>query len=328
MMIMVRAPFRISFFGGGTDYPEFYEEHGGQVLSTTINKYCYISMRYLPPYFEYRNQFTYSKIERFNDPDEVQHPLVRAALKHVPVDRIQIAYDADLPACSGIGSSSAFAVGLLKGLYAMNGEYPDQNTLAREAVYLERSVLKEAGGVQDQYAAAWGGLNKYTFSRSSVSVSKITIPESVKAGLENNLFLMFTGFTRFSGEIAAEQKKNTASNIATLIQMNQLTDTAVQLLNEGNLDEFGRLMDVSWQMKRALSDKISNAELDRIYAEAKYAGAIGGKIIGAGGGGFMLLYVPGKNQPSFMDKMRDHIFIPFLFSAKGTEIIYNDGVTG
>ena len=326
-MMIVQVPFRISFFGGGTDYPEFFETHGGAVLSTTINKYCYISMRHLPPYFEYRNQFTYSIIERFNDPDELQHPLVRAALKYIPVDRIQIAYDADLPACSGIGSSSAFAVGLLKGLHALNGEFPTRDVLAKEAVYLERSVLQEAGGVQDQYEAAYGGFKKYTFSKNGVDVQAVPVVPDIKEELEQSLFLMFTGFTRFSGEIAAEQKKNTEANISTLLKMNDLTATALQLLDKGDLDAFGELMDVSWHMKRTLSNRISNTELDQLYAKAKGAGALGGKIIGAGGGGFMLLYVPKANRPRFIEEMRDNQFIPFRFSERGAEIIYNDGET-
>ena len=323
-MIIVQVPFRISFFGGGTDYPEFYEEHGGAVVSTTINKYCFISIRHLPPYFEYKNQLTYSKIERFNDPHEVQHPLVRAALEYIPVDRIQIAYDADLPACSGIGSSSAFAVGLLQGLHAVHGEHPDRDTLAKEAIYLERVVLKEAGGVQDQYEAAFGGFNKYTFSHDGVDIQRVPITAAAQRTLENNLFLMFTGFTRFSGVIAAEQKRKTQSNSSTLIEMKNLTDEALQLLRNENFDDFGRLMDVSWGMKRTLSNNISNSEIDSIYTKAKKAGALGGKIIGAGGGGFMLLYVPEQNQVQFFHDMRDFTFVPILFSDKGTSIIFSD----
>ena len=324
MMIIVRAPFRVSFFGGGTDYPEFYEKYGGGVLATTIDKYCYVSMRHLPPYFDYRNQFTYSRIERFNDPSELKHPLVRAALERVPVERVQIAYDADMPACSGIGSSSAFAVALLLGLRAMNGESPDRGELAREAIRREREVLAEAGGVQDQYEAAWGGFNRYSFTPGGVAVTPVRASEAVRKELEGNLVLMFTGFTRFSGEIAEEQKKNTESNTATLLKMNELTEEAAGLLEAGDADGFGRLLDVSWRMKRTLSDRISTASLDEEYEKALRAGALGGKIIGAGGGGFMLLYVPAKDRARFTAEMGEHRFVPFRFSDGGAEIIYRD----
>ncbi len=326
-MIIVRVPFRISFFGGGTDFPEFYKEYGGCVLSTTIDKYCYISLRHLPPFFEYKNQFTYSKIERFNNPAELQHPLVRAALTLIPTERLQLAYDADLPAGSGIGSSSSFAVGLLQGLHALRGELPDRNTLAKEAIYLERTYLQEAGGVQDQYEAAFGGFNKIDFTDSGAVFHPVFLPDDKKTLLEENLFLLFTGFTRFSGEISAEQTHDIAENTSTLLKMKALTDTALQLLECGKFDDFGSLLDLSWNMKRTLSRRISNPQIDHLYQTAKAAGAIGGKIIGAGGGGFMLLYVPKENQPRFLQQMKTHYFVPFHFSPSGTEILHNDTQT-
>ena len=200
--MITRTPFRISFFGGGTDYAEYYSVYGGSVLSTTIDKYCYLTVRHLPPFFDYKNQITYSKIERFNNVDEINHPLVRAALSHIPVDRIQIAYDADLPACSGIGSSSAFAAGLVQSLHAMNNEFPDKKTIAEEAIYLEREVLQEAGGVQDQIAAAFGGFNRIDFNSDGFSVKPVKLKLETKTELESNLFLLFTGFTRYSGKIS------------------------------------------------------------------------------------------------------------------------------
>ena len=326
-MIYVRVPFRISFFGGGTDFPEFYNRYGGCVLSTTIDKYCYISLRHLPPFFDYKNQFTYSRIERFDNPMELQHPLVRAALNFIPTERLQIAYDADLPAGSGIGSSSSFAVGLLQGLHALRGEFPGRDTLAKEAIYLERTYLEEAGGVQDQYEAAFGGFNKIDFTNNGAVFHQVLLPDEEKTILEQNLFLMFTGFTRFSGEISTEQKQCISEKTSTLLKMKELTDTALQLLEAGHLDDFGRLLDLSWNMKRTLSSRISNEQIDLLYETARAAGAIGGKIIGAGGGGFMLLYVPKENQPRFLHQMKAHYFVPFRFSQTGTEILHNDTQT-
>lgn len=325
-MLITRTPFRMSFFGGGTDYYEYFSEYGGSVLSTTIDKYCYLSMRHLPPFFEYKNQFTYSKIERFNKADEVQHPLVREALKYIPTDRIQIAYDADLPACSGIGSSSAFAVSLLQGLHALRGEYPDRMTLAKEAIYLERELCGEAGGVQDQIAAAFGGLNRLEFTSEGYTVTPVNIAEERIEQFQKNLLLMFTGFTHFSGQIAQEQKKNISLTLSQLHEMKSLVGVAENILSDGNLDDFGRLLDHTWQLKRTLSDCITNSEIDAIYQKAKQNGALGGKLLGAGGGGFMLLYAPPENQEQLHSCFSDLKFVPFSFEQSGTGIIYEDNL--
>ena len=323
-MLITRAPFRISFFGGGTDYHEYFSRYGGSVLSTTIDKYCYVSMRHLPPFFEHKNQFTYSKIERFNNAEDVEHPLVRAALNHVPTEKIQIAYDADLPACSGIGSSSAFAVSLLQGLYALNGEYPDKMQLAKEAIYLEREYLKEAGGVQDQLAAAFGGFNIMHFDSDGYRVESLDIPEENKDKLNRNLLLAFTGFTHFSGEIAIAQQKNIPSTISQLDKMKSLVYEGVSLLQKGQTDDFGRMLDYTWQLKRSLSESITNEKIDELYEKAKKCGASGGKLIGAGGGGFMLLYVPEEKQEQLKSSLPELQYIPFRFENCGTEIIYSD----
>ncbi|MBR5826303.1 MAG: kinase [Clostridia bacterium] len=323
-MLITRAPFRISFFGGGTDYQEYFSAYGGSVLSTTIDKYCYVSMRHLPPFFEHKNQFTYSKIERFNNAEDVEHPLVRAALNYVSTDKIQIAYDADLPACSGIGSSSAFAVSLLQGLYALNGKYPDKMQLAKEAIYLEREYLKEAGGVQDQLAAAFGGFNVMHFDSSGYRIEPLDISVENKEKLNRNLLLAFTGFTHFSGEIATEQQKNIPSTIAQLDEMKRLVDEGASLLRSGNTDSFGELLDYTWSLKRSLSKCITNEKIDDLYEKAKEYGAMGGKLIGAGGGGFMLLYVPEEKQSFLKEKLPELQYIPFRFESCGTEIIYSD----
>ena len=319
--MITRTPFRISFFGGGTDYAEYYSLYGGSVLSTTIDKYCYLTVRHLPPFFDYKNQITYSKIERFNSVDEINHPLVREALRYIPVDRIQIAYDADLPACSGIGSSSAFAAGLVQSLHAMNNEFPDKKTIAEEAIYLEREVLQEAGGVQDQIAAAFGGFNRIDFNSNGFSVKPVDLKIETRNELENNLFLLFTGFTRYSGKIAAVQKNNISSRLPQLDEMKALVDTAEKLLAEGNTDDFGRLLDYTWNLKQTLSEDITNPDIDSLYNFAKEKGAIGGKLLGAGGGGFMLLYVPSENREAFCGATEHLNFIPFRFESSGTTII-------
>ena len=323
-MLITRTPFRISFFGGGTDYYDYFSEHGGCVLSTTIDKYCYLSMRHLPPFFEYKNQFTYSKIERFDNAEEVQHPLVREALKYIPTDRIQIAYDADLPACSGIGSSSAFAVGLLQSLHALKNEFPDTMTLAKEAIYLERDMCKEAGGVQDQIAAAFGGFNQITFDSNGYQVNPVDISDETKKQLQDNLLLAFTGFTHFSGEIAIAQQKNIPTTISQLNEMKSLVFEAEKMLTEGKVSDFGKLLDHTWSLKRSLSDSISNYTIDEIYKKAKEKGALGGKLLGAGGGGFLLLYVPAEKQEELKKSLDMLKYVPFRFENMGTKIIYND----
>lgn len=323
-MLITRTPFRISFFGGGTDYYDYYVKYGGCVLSTTIDKYCYLTVRHLPPFFEYKNQLTYSKIERFNSIDEINHPLVREALRHIPVDRVQIAYDADLPACSGIGSSSAFAAGLVQSLHAMNNEFPDKKTIAEEAIYLERDFLQEAGGVQDQIAASYGGFNRIDFDADGFTVKPVALKKETRDELENNLFLLFTGFTRFSGEIAAVQKNNIGSRLSQLDEMKSLVDTAENLLAKGRTDDFGRLLDYTWNLKQTLSKDITNHDIDALYSFAKEKGATGGKLLGAGGGGFMLLYVPSENRRDFCEATEHLNFIPFRFENSGTTIISRD----
>lgn len=323
-MLITRTPFRISFFGGGTDFYDYFSKHGGCVLSTTIDKYCYVTVRHLPPFFDYKNQITYSKIERFSNPDELQHPLVRAALKYIPTDRIQIAYDADLPACSGIGSSSAFAVGLVQSLNALKGVYPDKMTLAKEAIHLERVMCSEAGGVQDQIAASFGGFNRISFDANGYNVTPIDITEQTKTRLRDNLLLAFTGFTHFAGEISVVHQNNIPKTISQLDEMKSLVTEAENILISGKTDDFGLLLDHTWRLKRTLSDSISNSDIDELYKKSKENGALGGKLLGAGGGGFLLLYVPQEKQNEFKEKMNMLKFVPFDFENTGTSIIFNN----
>lgn len=320
-MLLIRTPFRVSFFGGGTDYYDYFSEYGGSVLSTAIDKYCYVTLRNMPPLFDYKNQLTYSKIERFNSPDELEHPLVREALKYIPTDRIQIAYDADLPACSGLGSSSAFAVGLLQGLHAMKNEYPDPMTLAREAIHLERSLCNEAGGVQDQLATAFGGLNRIDMNADGYKVTPIELSDKRRSMLRDNFMMIFTGFTRHSSEVASTQKNAVATTLSQLHEMKSLVTVAEGIIKNGDINDFGRLLNHTWQLKKSLTDRISNREIDDIYEKALKNGALGGKLLGAGGGGFMLLYVPAEKKEQLYKAFENMEFVTFDFEDSGSKII-------
>lgn len=325
-MFTTRTPFRMSFLGGGTDFPAYFNEYGGCVLSATFNKFSYVTVRELPALFDYKNQFTYSKIERFNSPDELEHPLVREALKYIGTDRVQIAYDADLPARSGIGSSSSFAVGLLNELHLLKGEKLSKMELAKEAIYLERVLCNEAGGVQDQLAVAFGGLNKITFDTDGYKILPVDISHKNRKQFNNNLLLIFTGFSHFSGEVAVAQQNNIPHKISELNEMKSLVSEGEKILVSGNsLDDFGRLLDYTWKLKRTLSDRISTNEIDALYESAKKSGALGGKILGAGSGGFMLLYVPEEKRENVKKIFEPSRIIPFEFEDEGTKLIYGGG---
>ncbi|MBP3441266.1 MAG: kinase [Clostridia bacterium] len=325
-MFTTRTPFRMSFLGGGTDFPAYFNEYGGCVLSATFNKYSYVTVRELPALFDYKNQFTYSKIERFNSPDELEHPLVREALKYIDIDRVQIAYDADLPARSGIGSSSSFAVGLLNELHLLKGEKLSKMELAKEAIYLERVLCNEAGGVQDQLAVAFGGLNKITFDADGYKILPVDISHKKKKEFNENLLLVFTGFSHFSGEVSVTQQNNIPHKLSELNEMKSLVAEGERILVSGNdLDDFGRLLDYTWKLKRTLSDRISTEEIDSIYDSAIKAGALGGKILGAGSGGFMLLYVTKDKRESVKKIFDPSRIIPFEFEDDGTKLIYGGG---
>lgn len=316
----------MSFLGGGTDFPAYFNEYGGCVLSATFNKYSYVTVRELPALFDYKNQFTYSKIERFNSPDELEHPLVREALKYIDIDRVQIAYDADLPARSGIGSSSSFAVGLLNELHLLKGEKLSKMELAKEAIHLERVLCNEAGGVQDQLSVAFGGLNKITFDADGYKILPIDISHKKKKEFNENLLLVFTGFSHFSGEVSVTQQNNIPYKISELNEMKSLVAEGEKILISGSdLDDFGRLLDYTWKLKRTLSDRISTEEIDEIYSSAIKAGALGGKILGAGSGGFMLLYVTKDKMENVKNIFDPSRIIPFEFEDDGTKLIYGGG---
>lgn len=324
-MIISRTPFRISFFGGGTDYPVWYRENKGAVLSTTIDKYCYITLRYLPPFFPHKHRIVYSEIEMVKDVNEILHPAVRETLKFLKIDKgIEIHHDGDLPARTGLGSSSSFTVGLLNSLYALKGFIPSKLQLAKEAIHIERDLLKENVGAQDQVAAAYGGFNKISFNgNDEIKVEPITIKKEKIKQLEDHLMLFFTGFSRFASDVAKDQIKNTPQKREELIQMGQMVDEAINILNKGeNILEFGKLLDKTWQIKKTLSDKITTPEIDSVYQRATKAGAIGGKLLGAGNGGFMLFFVPPESQPEVRAELKDLLEVKFNFENEGSQIIY------
>jgi D-glycero-alpha-D-manno-heptose-7-phosphate kinase len=324
-MIISRTPFRISFFGGGTDYPVWYEANYGQVLATTINKYCYISCRYLPPFFEHKHRIVYSHIENVHRIADIHHPSARACLQFMRIRHgIEIHHDGDLPARSGIGSSSAFTVGMLHALYALKGLMPTRRQLATNAIHVEQDMLKEHVGAQDQMLTAFGGFNLVYFGGARhLQLRPVTLPPHRIASLQQHLMLFYTGVPRFSSEIAQEQVKKTKSLGRELKAMCELTDSALEVLNSNrDITEFGRLLHEGWIIKRSLTGRISNPHIDEIYAEARRAGAMGGKILGAGGGGFILLFAKPKYQPGICKRLKKLLHVPFQFESMGSRIIF------
>lgn len=321
-MVITQAPFRMSFFGGGTDFPAFYEEHGGRVISTSIDKYCYVHVRHLPPFFEYNNEITYSKRERVVSVDEIEHPAIREAMKFLDMRELTLTYDADLPARSGLGTSSSFAAAMLLAFYAIKGKYIDKKRLAEEAIYLERELCGESGGVQDQIAAAYGGLNKITFSKDGFEVNPIVISTRRKERLNDNLMLFFTGFSRFSFTVQQEHEKAIRTKEQQLLEMLSLVDEAEAILTGGDLDDFGRMLDHTWRLKRGVNKAVTTSEIDRAYDTAIKAGALGGKLLGAGGGGFLLLYVRPEKQEMVRKALSTLKEIPFRFETGGARILY------
>ena len=322
-MIITKTPYRVSFFGGGTDYRPYFMEYGGSVISTTIDKYCYISVRKLPPFFDHSIIVKYSKIETVKTKEELNHPSVRECLKYMGLDDISIAHDGDLPAKAGLGTSSSFTVGLLHALYALQGKYRDGLSLAKEAIHVEQDLIKENVGVQDQLAVAVGGFNRIYFSADGYEINPIVISKKRKQELEGNLLMFFTGMVRFASEIADEQVKNTKNKIQELREMASLVDEAENILQSGaNLSEFGTLLDYTWKLKRSLSTRITNPTIDNLYDKAMQAGALGGKLLGAGGGGFMLVYAEDDKKEAVRKAMDGYMEIPFHFEPYGSNIVH------
>ena len=323
-MIITKTPFRMSFFGGGTDMESFFMENGGAVLSTTFDKYCYVNVRHLPRFFDYSTELSYAKIERVTGVNDIQHPAIREAMKMLDMHEIRLTYEADLPARSGLGTSSSFAVGMINAFYALKGKYADKKKLADAAIYLERELCKEAGGWQDQIAASYGGFNRINFNSDGYEVLPLIINPERKRQLNNNLMMFFTGFTRFSSDVQKANASNKADKVNQLKEMLALVDEAEKVLvdKQSDLDEFGRLLDHTWRIKRKTGNTVSTNSIDELYDKGLKAGALGGKLLGAGGGGFLVFYVEPDKQEKVKKAMEDLLYIPFEFEDGGTRVIH------
>jgi D-glycero-alpha-D-manno-heptose-7-phosphate kinase len=324
-MIISRTPFRVSFFGGGTDYPRWYREHGGAVVATTIDKYCYISVRKLPPFFEHRFRVVYSLVENVREVGEIKHPAVRAVLGWKGIDTgLEIHHDGDLPARSGLGSSSAFTVGLINAVYALEGRRISRDDLASDAIHVEQEVIGEPVGSQDQISAAMGGFNHVLFRQDgSYQVTPVILPAERLRGFQDHLMLFFTGISRTASELAAVMIENLPTRQDAMRRMQAMVDEGLDILASPSTDlaEFGRLLDESWSLKRTLADRVSNATVDALYEAARRAGALGGKLLGAGGGGFLLLFVRPDDRAAVRQALPSLIEVPFQFETSGSQIV-------
>ena len=327
-MIITKTPFRMSFFGGGTDMESFFIKHGGAVLSTTFDKYCYVNVRHLPRFFDYSTELSYSRTERVTRIEDIEHPAVRNAMKMLDMHEIRLTYEADLPARSGLGTSSSFAVGMLNAFYALKGKYSDKKKLADEAIYLERVLCEEAGGWQDQIAASFGGFNRINFNTDGTyDVLPVIISPERKKNLNDNLMMFFTGFTRFSSDVQkanAGTKETQEAKEKRYLEMLSLVDKAEQILTDKNtdLDDFGRLLDHTWKLKKQTGSAVSTNSIDALYEKGMQAGALGGKLLGAGGGGFLVFYVQPEYQEAVKEAMKELMYIPFRFEDGGTRVIH------
>lgn len=324
-MILSRTPHRISFFGGGTDYPEYYLHHGGKVLGAAIDKYSYLNIRRLPPFFNHKHRIVYSKQENVNELEDIQHPSVRETLKYFQINHgISINHDGDIPARSGMGSSSAFTVGLVHALHALKGEIISKKNLMNEAIHIEQNLIKENVGSQDQAFAAYGGLNLIEFLQNGeIKVQPVIMNPHRLHEFQNNIMLFFSGLSRTASEIVEEQREKTAINLHNLHRMKVLVEDSYDILTntKRELREFGELLNATWKLKKTLSTKITNNEIDTMYQTAIDAGAIGGKLLGAGGGGFMAFYVEKKNQDAVKSALHNYLHIPFNFDFDGSKIV-------
>jgi D-glycero-alpha-D-manno-heptose-7-phosphate kinase len=324
-MIISRTPFRISFFGGGTDYPAWFRENSGSVLSTTINKYCHISCRYLPPFFTNKHRIVWSQIENVSSVEEIKHPSVRECMRFLNVSEgLEVHHDGDLPARAGLGSSSSFTVGMLHVLHGLQGRMPDKQQLARDAIHVEQNLIRENVGCQDQVAVAFGGFNRIDFDPAGTfSVFKVILSLERLEALQDHLLLMFTGVSRTASDIAGDKIKAMNDKKSELAVMQQMVAEAAGILNgRGSLDDFGRLLHESWRLKRSLTQKISTSHIDDIYERALKAGAIGGKLLGAGGGGFMLFFASPEKHAHIKDALAEFLHVPFRFETSGTHVIF------
>lgn len=327
-MIISRTPYRISFFGGGTDYKVWYEKYGGTVLSTTINHYSYVYARFLPPFFKYKHKFIWSSlIEMCNDYSEASHNIIKAAIKYLNISQgLEINHQEDLPSKSGIGSSSAFTVGLLNALYALLGDISSKRQLSCEAVHIERELLNDSIGIQDQIAVAHGGLNQIIIKENGdFCVKPIILQKQRMEELESHFLLFFSGLSRRASEIAEKKVQSIPQKESVLFTMQELVEQAINIItSSASITEFGELLHQTWLLKKSISSSISNSTLDVMYERAKAAGAIGGKLLGAGGGGFMLFFVKPEHQPAVKEALKDFLWVPFKFENSGSNIVFHD----
>lgn len=326
-MILTKTPFRISLLGGGTDFPSFYNQFGGQCLSTTINKYCYVYLREIDGVLGSKNEFIYSEIERVGENlDEIRHPIIREALKYKKVNGIRVDYDADIPARTGLGTSSAFSVGLLNALNEYLGYDFDKFRIAREAIFLERELCKEIGGVQDQIESAYGGINHIVMDKSGFDVKRLSLNSIRMKNLENNLMLFYTGIQRTSSDVQKTVQVSELTVTENLKAIKSLVNEGIACLsnNTQSLDDFGYLLHEAWRLKKNISTKVSNSRIDELYEAGVKSGALGGKILGAGGGGFLLFYVQPFKQPLVRECLKDLIEVPFNFESEGTRVIFSN----
>lgn len=323
-MIITKTPFRMSFFGGGTDIPSFFNEYGGSVISTTFDKYAYVNVRHLPPFMPYYTELCYSRFERVNNVDEIEHPAIREAMRLLDIHEIRLTYEGDLPARTGLGTSSTFAVGMLNAFYALKGKYVGKRKLAEDAIYLERELCRESGGWQDQIAAAFGGLNRIDFSNNQFKVTPIIIHPEKKKLLCDSLMLFFTGVSRFSSEVQKDTMSNQNEKLNQLKEILSLVDDAQAILESkhSDLNDFGLLLDHTWKLKRKTGCKISNNSIDTLYERGLKAGALGGKLLGAGGGGFLLFYVEPDKRQNLLDELDELMHVPFEFEDEGTSVVH------
>lgn len=324
VMIITKTPFRMSFFGGGTDIPSFFKEHGGAVISTTFDKYCYVNVRHLPPFMPYYSELVYSRFERVNRIDDIEHPAIREAMRMLDIHEIRLTYEGDLPARTGLGTSSTFAVGMLNAFYALKGKHVGKRKLAEDAIRLERELCHEAGGWQDQIAAAYGGMNRIDFQDNDFRVTPVIIHPDRKKLLNDNLILFYTGVSRLSAEIQQDTINHQHDKTAQLKEMLSLVDEAQKILEDTHADmnDFGRLLDYTWRLKRSSGGRISNTMIDTLYERGLKAGALGGKLLGAGGGGFLLFYVEKDKQQQVLKELEELMHVPFCFETEGTTVIH------
>lgn len=328
-MIITRTPFRISFFGGGTDYPDWFRDHGGAVLATSIDKYCYLTVRHLPPFFEHRHRIVWSQVELTSSVEQIKHPAVRAILGemngHQESHGYEIHHDGDLPARAGLGSSSSFAVGLIHAMHALNGRMVSKQDLAREAIHIEQDVLREHVGCQDQVTTAHGGFNRVEFHRNGdIDINPVILPRDRLDRLQDSMLLVFTGISRFASDVAAKQIGNLRSRTNELTTMRQMVDEATSILasSADPVEPFGRLLNDSWKLKRSLAAGVSTDRVDEIYDAALKGGAFGGKLLGAGGGGFMLFILPEDKKQSVLANLKGLVDVRFRFETGGSKVLY------